>query len=91
MFSSKDHQLLVWGDIVHSHSVQFSNPRVSIDFDTDQEQAIATREKLLARAAKEKFWIAGAHLPFPGIGHVGQQEAGYRWIPGEYSPLPAGN
>jgi len=91
MFSSGGQELLVWGDIVHSHAVQFANPGVSIDFDSDQKQAIATREKVLARAAKEKFWIGGAHLPFPGIGHVGEQNNGYRWIAAEYSPLPSGN
>ncbi|NGM88670.1 MBL fold metallo-hydrolase [Parapusillimonas sp. SGNA-6] len=88
LFSSDGRQLLVWGDIVHSHSVQFARPDVSIDFDTDQKQAIATRKELLARASKEKFWIAGAHLPFPGIGHVAQEKEGYRWIPAEFSPLP---
>jgi glyoxylase-like metal-dependent hydrolase (beta-lactamase superfamily II) len=90
MFSSKGQQLLVWGDVVHSHAVQFANPDVSIEFDSDQKQAIATRKKLLERAAKEKFWIAGAHLPFPGIGHVGQKEGVYRWIAAEYLPLAAG-
>lgn len=90
MFSSGGQQMLVWGDIVHSHAVQFAKPDVSIDFDTDQKQAIATRKELLARAAKEKFWVAGAHLPFPGIGHVGEQKDSYRWIPAEFSPLPKG-
>jgi glyoxylase-like metal-dependent hydrolase (beta-lactamase superfamily II) len=87
MFTSKGQQLLVWGDIVHSHAVQFAQPDVSIDFDTDQKQAIATRKALLAQAANEKFWIAGAHLPFPGIGHVRAEKTGYSWIPAEYAPL----
>src|SRR3546814_99401 len=90
MFSSKGQQLLVWGDVIHSHAVQFPNPQVSIDFDSDQKQAIATREKILERAAQEKFWIAGAHLPFPGIGHASKQKTGYRWIAAEYSPLASG-
>jgi len=90
MFSSEGRRLLVWGDIVHSHAVQFAKPDVSIDFDTDQKQAVATRKALLARAVKEKFWIAGAHLPFPGIGHVAAQNDGYRWIPAEFSPLTKG-
>ena len=87
MFSSADQQLLVWGDVIHSHAVQFPNPQVSVDFDSDQKQAIASREKILARAAQEKFWVAGAHMPFPGIGHVSKQETGYRWIAAEYSPV----
>ncbi|TEA70006.1 MBL fold metallo-hydrolase [Pollutimonas harenae] len=91
MFTSEGQQLLVWGDVIHSHAVQFPNPQVSIDFDSNQEQAIATRKKILAQATQEKLWIAGAHLPFPGIGHVGQQGDGYRWIAAEYSPLRARN
>src|SRR5690606_18917709 len=83
MLTSQGKQLLVWGDVIHSHAVQFLNPQVSIDFDSDQEQAITTRKKILERAAQEKFWIAGAHLPFPGIGHVSKQETGYRWIAAE--------
>ncbi len=90
MIASSDQHLLVWGDVIHSHAVQFPNPQVTIDFDSDPKQAAATREKVLARAAQEKLWIAGAHLPFPGIGHVRKQDAGYRWIATEYSPLPAG-
>lgn len=89
LFSSQGQELLVWGDVIHSHAVQFLHPEVSIEFDSDQKQAIATRKKVLARAAQEKLWIAGAHLPFPGIGHVRANQKGYAWVPVEYSPLPA--
>jgi len=88
LFSSEGQQLLVWGDVVHSHAVQFMHPEVSIEFDVDSKQAIATRKSLLADAAKQKLWIAGAHLPFPGIGHVRAEKTGYAWVPVEYSPLP---
>ncbi|HYD63507.1 MAG TPA: MBL fold metallo-hydrolase [Noviherbaspirillum sp.] len=89
LFSWGEQQLLVWGDIVHSHAVQFARPEVSIEFDTDQKQAIATRKKVFAEAASKKLWIAGAHLPFPGIGHVRAERKGYAWVPVEYAPLPA--
>jgi glyoxylase-like metal-dependent hydrolase (beta-lactamase superfamily II) len=87
MFSSGDQQLLVWGDIVHSHAVQFARPEVSIEFDVDNKKAIATRKKVFADAVKNKLWIAGAHLPFPGIGHVRAEKKGYAWVPLEYSPV----
>ena len=70
LFTSKDQSILVWGDIVHSHSVQFARPEIAMEFDVDQAQAIATRKKIFADAAGQKLWVAGAHLPFPGIGHV---------------------
>lgn len=88
LFSSGQQQLLIWGDVIHSHAVQFTRPDVAIEFDTDAQQAIASREQILERASREGLWIAGAHLPFPGLGHVRQDGRGYRWIPVEYAPLP---
>lgn len=87
LFSSKGQELLVWGDIIHSHSIQFQHPEVALDFDTDSKQAVITRNKILADAAKNKLWVAGAHLPFPGLGHVVKKSTGYRWVPVEFSPI----
>ena len=87
LLSSAGQSLLVWGDIVHSHAVQFARPEVAIEFDVDSAQAIATRKKVFADAARDKLWVAGAHLPFPGIGHVRAEGAGYAWVPVEYGPL----
>ena len=81
---SGDRALLIWGDLVHSMPVQFSNPDVSVEFDTDQKQAIATRKELFKRAAG-KTMVAGMHLPFPGIGMV-QTDGNnkYLWVPIEF-------
>ncbi|WP_340532876.1 MBL fold metallo-hydrolase [Escherichia coli] len=88
MLESAGKQMLIWGDIVHSHSVQFANPDVSIEFDTDNKQAVETRKTTFEKAAKGKWLVAGAHLPFPGIGHVRHDAQGYAWVPVEYAPLP---
>ncbi|WP_448206113.1 MBL fold metallo-hydrolase [Azospirillum sp. sgz302134] len=87
LFSSGKQSILVWGDIVHSHAVQFARPDVAMDFDVDKEQAVATRKKLFADAAAQTLWVAGAHLPFPGIGHVRAEANGYAWVPVEYGPI----
>lgn len=87
MLTSGQQKLLVWGDIIHSHAVQFRRPDVAIEFDVDKKQAVATRKQLLADAAKRKLWVAGAHLPFPGIGHVRADGKGYAWVPVEYGPV----
>lgn len=87
LFSSGGQDLLVWGDVIHSHAVQFRRPEVAIEFDVDKKQAVATRKRLLAEAATRKLWVAGAHLPFPGLGHVRAQGKGYDWVPVEYAPL----
>ncbi|MDF0605666.1 MBL fold metallo-hydrolase [Neisseriaceae bacterium TC5R-5] len=87
LFTSKDQSLLLWGDLVHSHSVQFSHPEVALEFDSNQPQAIETRRKVLADAARSKLWVGGAHLPFPGLGHVRADADSYAWVPIEYGPI----
>lgn len=87
LFSSGKQKLLVWGDIVHSHAVQFQHPEVSLEFDVDQKQAIATRKALFERATQAGWAIAGAHLPFPGLGHIRKERKGYAWVPVEFGPI----
>ncbi|MDD5300595.1 MAG: MBL fold metallo-hydrolase [Gallionella sp.] len=86
---SDGQKLLIWGDVVHSHAVQFAKPGVSIEFDIDQKQAIATRRSLMKAMAASKSLVAGMHLPFPGLGHVRAEGKGsYSWVPIEFAPLP---
>lgn len=87
MFTSGKDSLLLWGDIIHSHAVQFRRPQVAIEFDTDSHAAVITRKRILADAAKSRLWVGGAHLPFPGLGHVRRDTAGYSWVPAEYGPI----
>lgn len=81
-------QLLVWGDIVHYHAVQFARPDASFEADLDRGQAIASRRALMARTADAGWWLAGAHLPFPGLGHIRRDDDAFAWVPAEFSPLP---
>ena len=88
---SEGQKLLIWGDVVHAHAVQFARPGVSIEFDVDQKQAIATRRSLMKAMAASKSLVAGMHLPFPGLGHVRAEGKGsYSWVPIEFGPLPKG-
>ncbi|HLO62991.1 MAG TPA: MBL fold metallo-hydrolase [Azonexus sp.] len=88
LIHSGDQRLLILGDLVHNHAVQFARPEVAIEFDVDQKQAVATRKRIFHRAAQEKLMVAGMHLPFPGIGHVRKEAKGYAWVPAEFAPLP---
>lgn len=83
-----DQQLLVWGDIVHYHAVQFADPSAAFEADADRVRATAARRDLMARSADQRWWLAGAHLPFPGIGHVRRDGKAFAWVPAEYAPLP---
>jgi glyoxylase-like metal-dependent hydrolase (beta-lactamase superfamily II) len=84
---SKGEKLVLWGDLMHVAAVQFENPAVTIDFDSDTKAAAAERKKAFADAAKQGYLVAGAHLSFPGIGRVRAEGKGYVWVPVNYTPL----
>ena len=84
---SNGQRLVLWGDLMHSAAVQFPDPSVTIKFDTDSKTAAAQRKLQYADAAKRGHWVAAAHLPFPGIGHLRADGKGYDWIPANYTAL----
>jgi len=84
---SKGQKLVLWGDLMHVAAVQFPKPSVTIAFDTDSKAAAVQRKKAFADAAKGGYWVASAHLPFPGIGHLRADGKGYVFVPVNYSPV----
>lgn len=84
---SKGQKLVLWGDLMHVAAVQFPKPAVTIAFDSDSKAAAAQRKKAFADAARGRYWVAGAHLPFPGIGHLRAEGKGYVFVPVNYSPV----
>jgi glyoxylase-like metal-dependent hydrolase (beta-lactamase superfamily II) len=70
LIASGDEQLLHLVDAVHHHLLSFAHPDWEFAFDSDPQQAIATRQRLLDRAAADRLRVFGAHLPFPALGHV---------------------
>jgi glyoxylase-like metal-dependent hydrolase (beta-lactamase superfamily II) len=84
---SKGQKLLLWGDLMHVAAAQFADPAVTIHFDTDSAMAAMQRKKVFGDAAEHGFWVAGAHLPFPGIGHLRASGTGYSYLPANYSAL----
>jgi glyoxylase-like metal-dependent hydrolase (beta-lactamase superfamily II) len=87
VIESKGQKLVLWGDLMHVASVQFPEPSVVMGFDTDVKAAAVERKKAFADAAKEGYWVAGAHISFPGIGHLRAIDQGYVWIPANYTSL----
>jgi glyoxylase-like metal-dependent hydrolase (beta-lactamase superfamily II) len=87
MVESEGQRLLIWGDTVNVAAIQFADPRVGIAFDGNPAEAAREREKIFKQAARERYLVAGAHLPFPGLGHVQKAGKGYAWVPLNYSVL----
>jgi glyoxylase-like metal-dependent hydrolase (beta-lactamase superfamily II) len=87
LIESKGQKLMLWGDLMHVAAVQFPEPSVTIQFDTDNKAALAQRRLAYADAAKGGYWVAAAHLSFPGIGHLRNEGRGYAFVPVNYSSL----
>lgn len=87
LVTSENEKIILWGDIVHSHALQFDHPEISNDFDSDQAQAISTRQDLFQRIIGENLLVGGDHLPFPGFGHITKKGEAYSWVPVEYVTL----
>jgi len=51
------------------------------EFDADQEQARESRLRIMALAADNKYYIAGAHLDSPGVGRISRLENRFRFDP----------
>jgi glyoxylase-like metal-dependent hydrolase (beta-lactamase superfamily II) len=83
--SSKGQKLVAWGDLMHVAAVQLPDPAVTIQFDTDSKAAAVVRKKAFADAAKQGYFVAIAHMPFPGLGQLRTDGGGYRWFPVNYT------
>jgi glyoxylase-like metal-dependent hydrolase (beta-lactamase superfamily II) len=77
--SSDGETLLIWGDIVHVPSMQFEEPALTWEFDRDQDEARASRLRMMALAADNGYFVAGAHLDSPGVGRITRSAKGFRF------------
>ena len=85
MVKSGAEKLLLWGDIVHVAQVQFDDPAVTISYDVDPTEAEQEHWRQFAAAAKNGYLVGGAHISFPGLGHVrGDGDIAYTFIPLNY-------
>lgn len=84
---SKEQKLWVIGDLIHVGGVQFEHPEVTIDFDSNQKEAAAARDRVFNEAAKEGLLIAAAHIQFPGLGHLQKEKKGFEWVPVNFTQM----
>jgi len=77
-------RLLIWADTCIHYVVAVQRPEWHIDVDDDKEKAVLTRKRILDMAATDGLFIAGFHMPFPGLGLIEKSAAGHRWVPVGY-------
>lgn len=89
LIESRGQRLLVWGDIIHGAEAQFADPSITIGYDVLPTEAAATRKRVLHEASAQGWLVGGAHLSFPGLGHVKDEGNGrYSWVPAPWRSVP---
>lgn len=88
LLSSGDGRLMIASDAVTHPVAFFEHPEWLFGFDMEPEPTVATRRALLARAAEERLPLFASHLPFPGVGRVSRDGAGFRYTPTPMLPAP---
>jgi glyoxylase-like metal-dependent hydrolase (beta-lactamase superfamily II) len=81
---SEGRRLLIWADTCIHYVVAVQRPEWPTDVDDDKDKAVATRKRILDMVATDQLFVAGFHMPFPGIGFVERSAGGYRWVPVSY-------
>jgi glyoxylase-like metal-dependent hydrolase (beta-lactamase superfamily II) len=81
LVSSAGESVLIWGDIVHVPELQIPHPDITIAFDVDPENAIASRKRTLEMVASEKLLIAGMHLHFPAFSRLVKRDGSHVLLP----------
>jgi glyoxylase-like metal-dependent hydrolase (beta-lactamase superfamily II) len=80
-------RILVQSDVTNIPQFFLRNPDWHVSFDNEPDVAAATRHKFYDMAAAEKATVVGYHFPFPSVGHVEKDGAGYRLVPIAWNPV----
>jgi glyoxylase-like metal-dependent hydrolase (beta-lactamase superfamily II) len=81
---SEGKRLFVLGDCAHHQVASLARPDWYCVFDVDPEAGAATRKRIFDMLATERIAVSAYHMPFPSLGYVERQGAGYRWLPHSY-------
>jgi glyoxylase-like metal-dependent hydrolase (beta-lactamase superfamily II) len=73
-------RLICVGDVFHN-PLGILKPEWRMIVDNPAEEAKKSRILMIEMASSAKALVFGNHLPFPGIGHIINQDAVYRWKP----------
>jgi glyoxylase-like metal-dependent hydrolase (beta-lactamase superfamily II) len=75
--SSGDQQLMIAGDAVYMPALVGRHPGWHGVYDQDAPTAEVSRRRLLDRAVADNIMICGSHFPWPGVGRMVKDGAGY--------------
>jgi glyoxylase-like metal-dependent hydrolase (beta-lactamase superfamily II) len=78
---SSQGKTLIYTSDAFLHPVHLEQPGWCAAVDLLPDDLLATRRRLLAKAASENALVLAFHLPFPGLGRVVTKEDAWSWQP----------
>ncbi|MGE3876452.1 MAG: MBL fold metallo-hydrolase [Parvibaculaceae bacterium] len=82
---SQGKRLLIGADFCNHYVLSLRYPKWHVSFDSDKDQAVATRLRLLDMLSAERVPFTSYHMPFPAVGFVEKgPDGGYRFVPASY-------
>lgn len=67
-------------DLVHSAALVVAHPEWGFEGDSNFNQAVQTRRKVMNELAESRSLIFSYHLPWPGLGHVRNKGNAFEWV-----------
>jgi glyoxylase-like metal-dependent hydrolase (beta-lactamase superfamily II) len=80
-------RVLIQSDVTNIPALFLRHPNWHVMYDVEPDLATRTRHKFYDIAAAEKTQVVGFHFPFPCLGQVEKDGAGYRLVPTAWSPV----
>jgi len=86
ILSSGNSKVFIQSDVTNNPDLFVRHPDWGASFDQDPQLAVATRRKVYDMLVADRMLVQGFHYPFPGLGRVEKDGAGYRVVPAAWSP-----
>jgi glyoxylase-like metal-dependent hydrolase (beta-lactamase superfamily II) len=80
-------RVLIQSDVTNIPALFLRHPDWHVMYDVEPDLATRTRHKFYDMASAEKTQVVGFHFPFPCLGQVEKDGAGYRLVPTAWSPV----
>jgi len=87
VIASGNAKLLYIADTTNNPALFARNPEWHLWADMDAAMAVGARRRLLDMAAADHMLIAGYHYPFPAVGYITKEGAGYTFVPSAWQPV----
>lgn len=81
---SAGQRLMLTADTANHYVWSLAYPDWEVRFDADKASAAATRKAVFGMIAADRIPFVGYHMPFPSVGFVEPQGAGFRYVPASY-------